>query len=98
MSPGYRALDGRSLAMRKAARRSTRLGGRGLFNHLVGLQVEKWFWDRRSHGVCGLEVDDQMKFGRELNRQIARFSAVQNTVDIGRGIVAMHLGHVCAVR
>jgi hypothetical protein len=29
-----------------------------LLDHLIGLQVEKRFWDRQSEGLRGPEVDD----------------------------------------
>ena len=33
----------------------------------------------------GLEVQDHLEFGRELHREIARFLAAQDSIDIGGG-------------
>jgi hypothetical protein len=38
---------------------------------LVGEQEER-LWDRKSHRLGGLEVDDQLVAGRQLKRQVTR--------------------------
>src|ERR1019366_2972949 len=52
-----------------------------LFDHLVGAG-EKRGRNCKAQSLCGLEVDDQLKFCRCLHRKIARLLAFQNSVDI----------------
>src|SRR5262245_7946925 len=44
-----------------------------LFDHVVGAG-EKRFRDGQSDRRCGLEVYDQLEFGRQLNRQLRGFA------------------------
>src|SRR5262249_2559874 len=56
---------------------------RYLFNHLVGANEQCWR-DFEAEGFGGLEINDKLDVGREFNRQIARFCALQDFVDIVR--------------
>jgi hypothetical protein len=51
-------------------------------DQLVGLREQQW-----RHGEAerfgGLKVDDQLEFGRLLHRQIGRFGALEDAIDIG---------------
>ena len=52
-----------------------------LFDHIVGATEHQW-----RHGetqrLGGLEVDDQLKFGGRLDRQIGRLRAFEDAVDV----------------
>ena len=47
-----------------------------LFNHLVDAGEDRWR-DRQSQRVSGFAIDDQLEFGRLLNRQIPRLRALR---------------------
>ena len=51
---------------------------------LVSSQEER-FRDGETESFGSLEVDDELKFGRELHRQLAHFGAAQEAVDVGCG-------------
>src|SRR3979411_247368 len=55
-----------------------------LFDHMVGEQLER-IGHGEAKGCCGLEINDEFIFERELNRQIARICASQNLVYVRRG-------------
>src|SRR5947209_3517649 len=54
-----------------------------LFNHLIrgGKQRRR---DRQAEPLGGLEVDDQLILRRRLYRQIGRFDAAKDTIDVSR--------------
>src|SRR5215467_1964376 len=60
------------------------LAGAFSFDHLVRAQQ-----DRRGYGKAerrgGLAVHDHLELGWKLHREIARFRAAQNAIDIGGG-------------
>jgi hypothetical protein len=41
--------------------------------------------DRQAEGLRGLEIDDELVFGRLLYRQVAEFRALEDLVIAGRG-------------
>ena len=51
-----------------------------LLDHLVGTQKER-FGDGQPQRLRRLEIDDEIKFGRLLDRDIAGFRPAQNLVD-----------------
>src|SRR6516164_6951889 len=53
------------------------------FDHLVG-EREQPVGQIEAKRLSGLQVDDQLVFGRLLHRQIARLLAAQDTIDITR--------------
>src|SRR5215475_8389400 len=57
---------------------------RTLFDHLVSSR-EQGRGHREPKRLCGLEVDHQFKFGRQLNRKIARLLTFQYASDIDAG-------------
>jgi hypothetical protein len=57
---------------------------RRLFNHLVGAQ-QKRLGDFQPQCLGGLEIDDQLEFGRLLNWQVGRFGAIEDLNDIEGG-------------
>src|SRR5215471_17887924 len=66
------------------------------FNHLVGARKQRWR-QLEAERLGAFEVDRQIDPGRELDRQIARFGALENPVDVaGRMPIALSL--VDAVR
>ena len=57
---------------------------RRLFDHLVGAGKQ-----RRRHGEAeglgSLQVDDRLVLGRRLHRQVGRFFALEDAVDVAGG-------------
>ena len=56
-----------------------------LFDHLVGTCEQ-----RRRHGEAdrlgGLKVDDELELGRGLHRQVGRLLALEDAIDVARGL------------
>jgi hypothetical protein len=69
---------------------------KGSFDHIVGGSEQ-----RGRHGESkrfgGLEIDDEIKFGRLLDRKVARLRSAQNFVDIF-GNALEQSRKVCSVR
>src|SRR5215510_3872665 len=60
-------------------------------DHLVGARKQRWR-QLEAERLAGLEIDRQLDPGRELDRQIARLSALENPVDVaGRMPIALSL-------
>src|ERR1017187_5672840 len=55
-----------------------------LFDQLVCAKQDRC-WYRKAESLGSFDVDGHLKFGGQLDRQLRRFCAVQNTIDIGRG-------------
>jgi hypothetical protein len=55
-------------------------------DHLIGCSQQR-FRDGEAEGVGGLEVDDQIEFGRLLDRQVGRFLAFENAPGIDASLV-----------
>src|ERR1700732_5015394 len=72
----------------------THCGSRGrLFDHLVG-NGEHSQRDFEVERLCGLQVDDELKFCCLLNREVGRLGAVENGPDILDGDLAKRLCEV----
>ena len=54
-----------------------------LFNHLVG-QLLQMQGHIKAERLRGLEVDHQLELGGRLNRQLAWFLALEDSIDIRR--------------
>src|SRR5712692_10150739 len=67
----------------------------GSSDHPIGAH-EKRLRDREAEGFGGLEIDDQFKFGRLLDRQLARLGALEYLVHEVRG-APVKVGDVLAV-
>jgi hypothetical protein len=52
-----------------------------LFDHLVGGR-EKHRWDGQAKRLGGLKIDHELVFGWCLDRQIGRFLAFEDTINI----------------
>src|SRR5215813_15253169 len=52
-----------------------------LFDHLVGACQQRRR-HRQAEGPSRLEIDDQVKLGRRLHRQIGRLLALENAIDV----------------
>ena len=64
--------------------RNVRFGSKadiGSFEHLICTQ-QKLFRDRQTQRFGGGQIDNQIKLGWLLDRQVSRFSATQDFVDI----------------
>src|SRR5262245_56989407 len=67
-----------------------------LLDHLVRSREQRHrYIEAKRRG--SLEVDDQFEFGGELDRELTRFFASENTIHIGCG-AAVKVGDVDAVR
>jgi hypothetical protein len=53
-----------------------------LFNHLVGTSNER-LRQVETDCSCSLEIDDQLKLGGFLNRQITGLLALEYAIDVG---------------
>jgi hypothetical protein len=53
-----------------------------LIDDAVG-EDEDVVWHVDSDGASAPEIDHQLEFHRHLNRQISRFGAAQDTIDVG---------------
>ena len=67
-----------------------------LFDHLVGAQQDGG-WQLEADGLGRFEVEDEFKFGRQLNRQVARLLTAQDLVDIS-GAAPKHVDDIGPVR
>src|SRR5215467_12712692 len=52
-----------------------------LLDHLVGAG-EQWVWHCYAERLSGLQVDHKLVFGRCLHRQVGRFLALEDAIDI----------------
>src|SRR5262249_39022351 len=66
-----------------------------LFDHLVG-GGENRIRHGHAEGLGGLEIDDELEPGRQLDRQLARLGTIENAIDIG-GRTPVAVGEVLAV-
>ena len=55
-----------------------------LFDHLVG-EREQVRWNFDAECLCGGEVDDQLEFSPEFDRQVAGLFALENPADVDAG-------------
>src|SRR6266567_5102758 len=55
-----------------------------LLDHLVGGREQRR-WDGEVEGLGGIDVDDEIELGRDLDRQVARFRSVQDAIDMAGG-------------
>src|SRR5258708_21744849 len=53
----------------------------GLFDHLVG-SGKQGGWNDEAERPSRLEIDGPLEFGRLFDRQIGRFHALQDTIDV----------------
>src|SRR5262245_134597 len=65
------------------------------FDHLVGAG-ENRVWHGQAEGLGGLEIDDELEPGRQLDRQLARLGTLEDAIDIG-GRTPVAVGEVLAV-
>src|ERR1700730_16109645 len=70
-------LQSRSACLKRAMRRHAAAS----FDDLIGSQREAR-GNVYTGRFCGLEIDDQLKVGRLLDRQIRRLGALENLPDI----------------
>jgi hypothetical protein len=47
--------------------------------------AQQWQRDSQAERLGGLEVDDELEFGRVLDGQLGRLGAFQDLVDVGGG-------------
>lgn len=66
-----------------------------LLDHVIGKGHHRG-WDREAERLSRFEIDDQLQFGLHLDRQIGRFSAVQN-LRRKRGDTPPLIGYVKSV-
>ena len=57
-----------------------------LFNHLIGGN-QKRLWHGQAERFRGVQVDDELKFGRLHNRQVGGLLALENPSHIDPGLV-----------
>jgi hypothetical protein len=55
-----------------------------LLDHLIGATLHG-LWHGNAERLGGLEVDRKLEFGRRLHRQVSRFLALEDAVDIAGG-------------
>src|SRR5512138_3484677 len=53
-----------------------------LVDYLVGTREQRR-WNCETKGFCGLEIDDQIKFGWQLNGQTSGLSAFEDLSGVG---------------
>src|SRR5215475_9810203 len=57
-----------------------------LFDHFVGAGEQRGRYCEIKR-LRGLEIDDELKFGGLLNRELVRFSSLENTINISRSLL-----------
>ena len=60
-------------------------------------RASRVWWNVDAHRLRGLEIDDQLKFGWQLDWQVLRFSTFQNSVDVSR-CAALQVWVIHAIR
>ena len=55
-----------------------------LLDHLVGAGEQRWM-NVQSECLCRRQIDNEIKFGRLLDRNFCRLSAPQDFVDVVAG-------------
>src|SRR5215471_3830337 len=69
--------SGRSPVVRRMSQADPKLPFASLFDDLFGAGEDRW-WDGQAECLRGLEIDDERKCCRLLDREIGRFGALQN--------------------
>jgi hypothetical protein len=59
----------------------TQCSRQSLFDHLVGAGEQRWR-HREAERLRSLEIDHQFVLGRVLHRQVARFLALEDAIDV----------------
>jgi hypothetical protein len=50
-------------------------------DHLVA-RLQEWLRDSEAKRLRSFEIDDELVFGRLLDRQVARFDTFEDTIDV----------------
>ena len=62
------------------------VGKSGLFDQLTGL-AEQCRWHRQFERLGRLQIDQEIEFGRQHDRQVGRLFALEDAADIGSGVL-----------